>query len=154
GTGPSRSSTRPGCPRSSQFLSSASPTDERGSKILGGLLRPRDRGRRTVVIALVSTILVFTALGFAIANSPGWPEVHRTFFNGHRFTSDFPGIADAFLLNVKMFLIAEAIILPLALLLAVLRNLPGPAFFPIRALAIAYVDFFRGIPTILLVLLL
>jgi polar amino acid transport system permease protein len=80
--------------------------------------------------------------------------VHRQFFNGHRFTSDFPGIADAFLLNVKMFLIAEAIILPLALLLAILRNLPGPASFPVRALAIAYVDLFRGIPTILLVLLL
>jgi polar amino acid transport system permease protein len=80
--------------------------------------------------------------------------VHRQFFNGHRFTSDFPGIADAFLLNVKMFAIAEAIILPLALLLAVLRSLPGPAFFPVRVLAIAYVDLFRGIPTILLVLLL
>jgi polar amino acid transport system permease protein len=80
--------------------------------------------------------------------------VQRQFFNGHRFSSDFPGIADAFLLNVKMFLIAEAIILPLALLLAVLRSLPGPAFFPIRVLAIGYVDLFRGIPTILLVLLL
>jgi polar amino acid transport system permease protein len=53
-----------------------------------------------------------------------------------------------------MFAIAEAIILPLALLLAVLRSLPGPVFFPVRALAIAYVDLFRGIPTILLVLLL
>ena len=106
------------------------------------------------MIALVSTALVFTALGFAIASSPGWPEVHRGFFSGHRFTSDFPDIAHAFLLNVKMFAIAEAIILPLALLLAVLRSLPGPVFFPIRALAIVYVDLFRGIPTILLVLLL
>jgi len=57
-------------------------------------------------------------------------------------------------LNVKMFLIAEAIILPLALVLAVLRGLSGPVFAPIRLLAIVYVDFFRGIPTILLVLLL
>lgn len=80
--------------------------------------------------------------------------MHRQFFSGERFSSDFPGIADAFLLNVKMFAIAEAIILPLALLLAVLRSLPGPVFFPVRALAIGYVDVFRGIPTILLVLLL
>ena len=58
------------------------------------------------------------------------------------------------MLNVKMFLIAEAIILPLALVLAVLRGLSGPVFAPIRLLAIVYVDFFRGIPTILLVLLL
>ena len=39
----------------------------------------------------------------------------------------------AFWLNVKLFLIAEAIILAAALSLAVLRSLPGPVFFPIRA---------------------
>jgi polar amino acid transport system permease protein len=53
-----------------------------------------------------------------------------------------------------MFLIAEAIILPLALVIAILRGLSGPVFFPIRLLSVVYVDFFRGIPTILLVLLL
>jgi polar amino acid transport system permease protein len=53
--------------------------------------------------------------------------------------------------NVKLFCIAEAIILPAALLLAVLRSLPGPVFFPIRALAIAYADLFRGLPTILVI---
>ena len=93
-------------------------------------------------------------LGFAVANSPGWPQLHQAFFNGHRFASDFPGVVDAFVLNVKMFLIAEAIILPLALVIAILRGLSGPVFFPIRLLAVVYVDFFRGIPTILLVLLL
>jgi polar amino acid transport system permease protein len=107
-----------------------------------------------VLVALISSAIVFAAVGFLIANSPGWPEVHRQFFNGERFRADFPGIADAFLLNVQMFLIAEAVILPLALILAVLRGLRGPVFFPIRAFAIVYVDLFRGIPTILLVLLL
>jgi polar amino acid transport system permease protein len=56
--------------------------------------------------------------------------------------------------NVKLFSVAEAIILPAALLLAVLRSLPGPVFFPIRALAIAYADLFRGIPTILVIFML
>jgi len=106
------------------------------------------------VIALVSTAIVFAGLTFAIVNAPGWPQVHQAFFNGHRFRADFPDIAKAFLLNVKIFAISEAIILPLALFVAVLRSLPGPVFFPIRALAIAYVDIFRGIPTILLILLL
>ena len=31
---------------------------------------------------------------------------------------------------------------------------PGPVFFPIRALAVVYVDFFRGVPTILVILML
>ena len=57
-------------------------------------------------------------------------------------------------MNVKLFCVAEAIILPAALLRAVLRSLPGPVFFPIRALAIAYADLFRGIPTILVIFML
>jgi polar amino acid transport system permease protein len=55
---------------------------------------------------------------------------------------------------VKIFLIAESIILFTALGLAVLRGLPGPVFLPVRLLAIAYADFFRGVPTILVILML
>ena len=54
-------------------------------------------------------------------------------------------------MNVKLFLIAEVFILVLALFLAVMRSLPGPVFFPIRALAIGYIDLFRGIPTVLVI---
>ena len=55
---------------------------------------------------------------------------------------------------MKIFLIAEPIILVTALVLAVVRSLPGPVFFPVRALAIVYADFFRGVPTILVILML
>jgi polar amino acid transport system permease protein len=48
----------------------------------------------------------------------------------------------------------ETIILVTALALAVLRSLPGPVFFPVRAFAIVYADLFRGIPTILVILML
>src|SRR5206468_557580 len=60
-------------------------------------------------------------------------------------------VLHAFWLNVKLFCIAEVLILPLALLLAIVRSLPGPVFFPLRVLAIAYTDFFRGVPTILVI---
>jgi len=89
-----------------------------------------------------------------IANSPGWPTVHEDFFSWHYFKSTLPGIARAFLLNCEIFLIAECLILPFALLIAVLRSLPGPVFFPLRALAIVYADFFRGVPTILVIFIL
>jgi polar amino acid transport system permease protein len=98
--------------------------------------------------------VVFGAIVVAIVTSPHWPEVKEAFFNRQIFRDSFPEIASAFLVNVKMFCIAEAIILVTALTLAVLRGLPGPVFFPIRLLAVAYVDFFRGIPTILLIYLL
>ena len=51
-------------------------------------------------------------------------------------------------------MIAEVFILVFALVLAVLRGLPGPVFFPLRALATVYADLFRGIPTILVIYIL
>jgi polar amino acid transport system permease protein len=102
----------------------------------------------------VSTAVVFTGLAFAAVESPGWDEFRRAFLSWHLFKADFPEIAHAFLLNVKIFCIAEPIILALALVVAVIRGLPGPVFAPLRALAIAYADLFRGVPTILVILML
>jgi polar amino acid transport system permease protein len=124
--------------------------EPRRSRIVGSLGSGGD-GRRGVVIALLSTIVFLVVVVVVIANSPGWPEVHKQFFSWTEFKSSFPGIARAFLLNCKIFLIAECLILPFALLIAVLRSLPGPVFFPLRALAIVYADFFRGVPTILVI---
>ena len=45
-------------------------------------------------------------------------------------------------------------ILILALVLAIMRGLPGPLFFPLRALATIYADLFRGIPTVLVIYIL
>ena len=80
--------------------------------------------------------------------------MRTAFFNWDAYKDSFPEIARAFLLNVKIFLIAEFFILIFALLLAVLRGLPGPVFFPVRLLAVVYADFFRGVPTILVIALL
>jgi polar amino acid transport system permease protein len=111
-------------------------------------------GGRGVAIAFVSTVAVFAVIVLAVVNSAGWPEVKSSFFNRQVFDDSFGEIASAFLTNVKIFCIAEVIILFTALGLAVVRSLPGPIFFPFRLLAIVYADFFRGIPTILLVYLL
>ena len=107
-----------------------------------------------MAIALVSTAVFVAVLVLVIVSSPGWDEVKEAFFNREVFRESLPGIASAFLTNVKIFLIAEVVILFTALGLAVLRSLQGPVFFPLRALAIVYSDLFRGIPTILLVYLL
>src|SRR6266508_1910777 len=123
----------------------------RGPGILGAL---RQEGARGVLIAVVSTIVVAAAIAFVVTRSPNWLQVKRAFFNGEEFRSSFPDIATKFIRNVEFFLVAEVFILTFALLLAVMRSLPGPVFFPIRALSIVYTDFFRGIPTILVVYLL
>ncbi len=56
-------------------------------------------------------------------------------------------------MNIKIFLIAEVFILIIGLTIAILRSLPGPVFFPVRLLMIVYTDFFRGVPTILVIYL-
>jgi polar amino acid transport system permease protein len=93
-------------------------------------------------------------VAFAVVNSAGWEDVKQSFFNRQEFDESFPDILSAFWLNVKIFLIAEVFILVFALVIAVLRGLPGPVFFPIRALAVVYVDLFRGVPTILVIYIL
>ncbi len=123
----------------------------RGPGILSGL---RQEGARGVLIAVVSTIAMFAAVAFVVTRSPNWPLVKEAFFNGEEFRSSFPQIAAKFVRNVEYFMVAEVFILAFALLLAVMRSLTGPVFFPIRALSIVYTDLFRGIPTILVVYLL
>jgi polar amino acid transport system permease protein len=124
----------------------------RASRILGW--GSQTEGARSVLIAVVSTVVFFTVLVVVVLNSPGWPAVHQQFFNGEQFRESLPGIAKAFVINVKLFCLSEVFILAFALLLAVLRSLPGPVFFPLRALAIGYTDFFRGVPTILVIYIL
>jgi polar amino acid transport system permease protein len=125
------------------------PLDERRSRILGGL--KSGAAGRGALIATFSTLVFFTAIVLLITHAPGWPEVRSTFLDWGQFKDSFPDIAKAFLLNVKIFCIAEVLILILALVLAVVRSLPGPAAFPLRMVAIAYADFFRGVPTILVI---
>jgi polar amino acid transport system permease protein len=125
----------------------------RRSRLLAGL-RLEGEGTRGVAIALLSTVVFFAAVVVAVTQSPGWPEVRRTFFNWHDISTSFPDIARAFELNVKIFLVAEVFILVVALGIAVLRSLPGPVFFPLRLLAIVYADLARGVPTILVIALL
>jgi polar amino acid transport system permease protein len=125
------------------------PAESRRSRILDA-----GDGRGGVTLAVLSTVVVFGLLALAVTHAPGWPEVRRTFFDWGEFKASFPEIARAFKLNVKIFCVAEGFILVIALLLAVLRSLPGPVFFPLRLIAIAYADFFRGVPTILVIALL
>ena len=125
----------------------------RESRLLSGL-HPQAEGAKGVAIALLSTVVFIAVIVVAVTQSAGWPEVKRTFFDWGDISSTFPDIARAFKLNVEIFLVCEVFILIFALILAVLRSLPGPVFFPLRALAIIYSDLARGIPTILVVALL
>jgi polar amino acid transport system permease protein len=73
----------------------------------------------------------------------------HAFFSPLGLRRAVPQVWDGFQTNIKMMLIAEALVLVLALLVAIVRGLPGRSTFPLRAIAVAYTDFFRGTPLIL-----
>jgi polar amino acid transport system permease protein len=125
---------------------SLEPSPGRGSKMLGG---------RAVLVSSVSTILFFALIALVVVLAPGSEIVAERFFDPFHLkqsllgTESEPSVAGAFLLNVYIFTISEVLILILALIIAVVRGIPGPVFFPFRMVAIAYTDLFRGIPLIL-----
>src|SRR5262245_44704295 len=122
----------------------------RWPKVLGG----GDATARNVWVAVGSTLIFFTLLAIIVVRSPGWPEIKQSFFDASEFKSSFPVILQKFVRNIAIFCVAEVLVLMLALVIAVARSLPGPVFTPIRIMAAAYTDLFRGVPTILVILIL
>lgn len=113
--------------------------------------RERRRALRASIIALLSTVVVFGALTVVVVNAPGWRNVQESFLDQRIFLDALPGIVNAFAVNVRLFVTAEILVLILGLLIAVLRSLPGPVFFPVRVLATVYADVFRAIPGVLVI---
>lgn len=116
--------------------------------------RAAREARASVVIAVISTVVVFGGLALAITNAPGWQLVQPYFFDPNEFRAALPGIVGAFWVNVQLFVIAEVLILGLGLAIAVFRSLHEPVFFPLRVLAIVYADFFRAVPGLLVIYML
>ncbi|MEA2630059.1 MAG: polar amino acid transport system permease protein [Chloroflexota bacterium] len=117
----------------------------------------RDRrraSRRSLLIAIASSVVVFGLIGWLVVSSPGWALVQQSFFDPKYIGTSWPRQVAAVAVNIQLFLIAEACILPLALFIAVLRSLPGPVFVPVRAMALVYTDVFRGVPSVLFIFLL
>ena len=111
-------------------------------------------GARSLAIATISSIVLFALVAWVVVNAPGWSRFQEAFLNGPIFWESLPKLLPKFLVNVRLFLTAEALILVFGLVLAVLRSLPGPVFFPLRLFATVYTDVFRAIPGLLIIFVL
>ncbi|MGZ5404972.1 MAG: amino acid ABC transporter permease, partial [Nocardioides sp.] len=116
-------------------------------------VRRRLRLRSTSISAGL-VVLVVALLVVVVGSSPGWPRVRETFFNWEDARAVLPDVASGFWLNVKLFMICEVFILALGLAVALARSARSPWLAPVRVAAVIYTDLFRGVPTILLILLL
>jgi polar amino acid transport system permease protein len=113
----------------------------------------RARTRRSALIATASTLAVAAVLFLVVTGSPGWPVTQKTFLSPHYARAALSPVLHGFVLNLELLAVCGPTILVLGLLIAAARTLRGPVFLPVRLLATAYVDFFRGFPLIILLLL-
>ncbi len=120
------------------------------------LARRASAGRRTAdasLVAVLSSVVVIGGLMVVVGTSKGWPTVQATFFDLSYGLEVLPDIWDGFLLNLRLAAIAIACIAVLSMVIALVRTSTAPALAPLRILATVYVDLFRGIPLLLVLLL-
>lgn len=109
--------------------------------------------RRSALVAGGSTLAVLAALVILVPLAPGWEAVKRSFFNWDVFRDTFPGLLEAFLIDVMIFAWCAPAIAVLGLVIALCRDARAPALYPIRLFGALYTDIFRGLPVILVVYL-
>lgn len=120
---------------------------------LGRRATRRRQSTKSVLIALVSSVVFVVVIGWAILSSPGWEDVRRAFFDPEIALASFPSILAGLWVNIQVLFVAAIAVAILGTTLAVLRSLRGPVFFPLRALATIYTDLFRGIPLLIVLYL-
>lgn len=112
-----------------------------------------EQSRRWSIYA-VSTGLALTILALsAAALTANDFAVYRTFFDLPVIAQNFGYLLGGFWLNVSLFLVAEVVILIWSTIVAAVRELPGDQWRPLRAMAVIYSDVFRGVPVLLVLLI-
>jgi polar amino acid transport system permease protein len=109
--------------------------------------------RRSRLLSSLSALVFFAVVAAVVVSSPGWPTVRATFFDLDAAVDAIPAVLEGFWLNVRLFLLAEPLILVLGLAVAAVRVSRSPLLAPLRIVAVGYTDLFRGLPTILVVFL-
>ena len=80
-------------------------------------------------------------------------EIINQYFDISQMSKNFDEVFSGFVITLELSVIAGALALLWGLILSLLRQLPGKALAPVRFLAIAYIDVFRGIPLLMVILL-
>lgn len=79
--------------------------------------------------------------------------VFEQYFDFGLMREEFGFVLDGFWQTVQLSLVSGVLALVWGLVLALLRQLPGRGLAPVRGLTIAYIDVFRGVPLLLVVLI-
>lgn len=80
-------------------------------------------------------------------------EFLNQFFDVGFMVDHFDEVLEGFWVTIQISVVSGILALIWGLILATLRQLPGKGLMPVRAVTIAYIDVFRGIPLLLLILI-
>ncbi len=135
-------------------LSYARRAEERVVDVDGAVSDERRSRRARRVAVLAITLGSIYLLVLAVWSSwDGFVDVANTFFSWDNISKSFPAVFEGFKLNIAIFIVAEISVLIWALIIVVMRQLPGRAALPLRWIAVIYVDVFRGLPAIVTIYL-
>lgn len=129
--------------------SSWSPSDREVERIA----QRKSIARRHALIATLSSVAVIGTLILVVISSPGWKIFHQTFFDFAYGREVLGTVAKGLVTNIMLTIIASILIGTFGLLLALARTSRSAALTPFRILATTYVDVFRGVPLLLVILL-
>jgi polar amino acid transport system permease protein len=79
--------------------------------------------------------------------------IREQYFSLEVIWDNFAAVVDGFVYTIELSVIGGILALVWGLVLALMRQAPGRAGAPVRFLAIAYIDTFRGIPMLLVLLM-
>jgi polar amino acid transport system permease protein len=80
-------------------------------------------------------------------------EFFHQYFDFDIMGAHFSEVLEGFFKNLLLFAVVVILALVWGLILALLRQLPGKKFLPLRGLTIAYIDVLRAIPILIIILL-
>ncbi|GIF71398.1 amino acid ABC transporter permease [Asanoa siamensis] len=106
---------------------------------------------RSILVAALSTAVLGALLVFAVTGAPGWDRVRQSFLDPSIAADALPDVLRGLWLNIRLLVFCALGSLGLGLVIALLRTLRGPVFFPVRALAVSYTYTFRGLPLIIVI---
>lgn len=116
-------------------------------------IKVRNKASRLITHSFGVGATIYTLLFIYALLATNDYAVSRAFLDFGVLKDTLPMVLDGFLLNIQLFLTAEVFILLFGILLAMLRTLPGRPAALIRWLTAAYIDVFRGLPSIVVILI-
>ena len=102
-----------------------------------------------MLIAAASTVVLGVLLAVVVTGAPGWDRVREGFGDLEVGRESVAPILKGLWLNVRLLFFCALGAVALGLLVALLRTLRSPVFFPLRALATGYTYLLRGVPLII-----